>query len=99
MGRVATRDTEELGLGTAIGLLAMPTATARLAGIGRVDVDDRDTGQCRFVGDEGPELEDGPTVQHAPPAFPNRFPARSRIPFRSSSAIPHWVPFAVPAMA
>jgi hypothetical protein len=58
-----------------MGLLARPTATPRQAGIGRVGVDDPDAGQCRCVGDEGPEWEEGPTVQYSPPAFPNRSPS------------------------
>ena len=82
MGRVSTRDTEEPGSRTTIGLRTMPTVTTRLAGIGRGDVDDPDTGQCRVVGDEGPELAEGPAVQHSPPAFPNRFPSARSNPFQ-----------------
>src|SRR5262249_6735362 len=65
--------TQELRLQLAIGLLAVPTAATGLAGVGRVNVDQRHACQRGLVGDERPQLKEGPTVQHSSLALPNRF--------------------------
>src|SRR5260370_17458528 len=69
VGGEPTREKEELRLGNTIGSRAMPAATTGLTGVGRVDVDYRHPSQRRLVGDEGAELEERPTVQHAPLAL------------------------------
>src|SRR5262245_26969957 len=72
MGGETARPAQELRLRATIGLLTMPTTAARLAGVGRVDIDHWHARQLRLVGDEGPQLQEGPTVQHSPLAFANR---------------------------
>src|SRR5262249_31237330 len=66
----------------AIGLLPMPTAARGLARVGGVYVDHRHARQRRLVGDEGPKLSEGPTMQHSPLPLPNRFPRALPKPFQ-----------------
>src|SRR5262245_8270898 len=72
MGRVSTRDTEELGLRATIAPRTMPTPTTRFARRGGVHVDHSHTRQSSVVGNEGPQLQERPPVQHAPLALGNR---------------------------
>src|SRR5262249_10942419 len=99
MGGEPARPAQESRLRAPIGLLTLPTTAALLAGVGRVDRDHWPARQRRLVGAEGPHLQEGPTVQHSPLAFPTVPFARSPMPLRSSRAIPREVPFAVCTMA
>jgi hypothetical protein len=75
MSPMITGSTMELGLTNSIGLLAMTTPATGLAGIGGVKPLDRHACQPGLVGDEVPELIEGPSVEAIPlpPAEPDPF--------------------------
>jgi hypothetical protein len=83
---VSAVPTDELGLAGPVAFVDMAAAGAALACVGRVHLDDRHTRAGCFVGEEHPELGEGPAVCVARWGLRSR--TRSRIPVNSSTAIP-----------
>lgn len=73
MAQQATRRTTELRLGGAVLFSDTPTGRALTAGIARINCDDSDPGQDRFVVYERPELPKSPGVQNRPLVAASRY--------------------------
>lgn len=83
----ATPNTNELRLAAATSLVDMPTRVTCPRGEGRVDLRQRQPGQCRLVPERLPELTECPGVQRGPLGLAKPYPcADPRQPFDGDPA-------------
>ena len=85
---VSARQTSECRLVGPVALVDIPARGAFPRGVARIDSDNRNPGENRFVRDKRSELRESPTVQNCSLRFPNRYPTSDSGQFldRNSSA-------------
>jgi hypothetical protein len=70
---VPTRQTAECRLVGPIALVDMPASRTFSRCVARIDGEQENSGEHRFVGDECSQLREGPTMQNRTLRFPNRY--------------------------